>query len=126
MMHHQSREHHIKRLVGEGKLLDHPDLKIDGEVASSRSRTGASNLLCSWIHACDAASTTNTKLSFQRELSRAAAHIQHHLSGLHEGETRGSLPELAQLATKQEGVHEPYSQVIAPALVKDQPFCLLV
>jgi hypothetical protein len=28
MMHHQGREHHIKRLVRERELLDHPDLEI--------------------------------------------------------------------------------------------------
>ncbi len=26
MMHHQGREHHIERLIGEGEMLDHPDL----------------------------------------------------------------------------------------------------
>src|SRR5258708_36424079 len=35
MVHHQGREHHIERLIGEGELLDHPDLEIDGHVAPS-------------------------------------------------------------------------------------------
>ena len=30
MMHHQGRKHHIERLIGERKLLDHPILKLNG------------------------------------------------------------------------------------------------
>src|SRR5262249_39834700 len=40
MMHHQGREHHIKRLIGEGEMLDQPDLEIDGQVVPSSFRAG--------------------------------------------------------------------------------------
>src|SRR5260221_10443205 len=33
MVHHQGTQHDIKRLVGEGELLDHPDLEVDGRWA---------------------------------------------------------------------------------------------
>jgi len=36
MMHHQGREHHIKCLIEERELLNHSNLEIDGQVASSR------------------------------------------------------------------------------------------
>src|SRR6266700_828353 len=35
MMHHQGREHHIKCLIGEGEMLNHSNLEIDGQVAPS-------------------------------------------------------------------------------------------
>jgi hypothetical protein len=35
MVHHQHREYHIERLLGEGELLDHSDLEINGHIASS-------------------------------------------------------------------------------------------
>src|SRR5256884_9331510 len=40
MVHHQGREHHIGGLIGEGELLDHPDLELDGQVAPSRFFAG--------------------------------------------------------------------------------------
>ncbi len=53
MMHHQGREHYIERLIGEGEMLDHPDLEIDGQVAPSRLIAGAGDLLCTWVNADD-------------------------------------------------------------------------
>src|SRR6266568_5636155 len=82
MMHHQGREHHIERLIGEGELLDHPDLKIDRQVAPSRFRVGTGDLLLTGVNACDAARLAYVALRFQRQCSRAAAHIQHRLSGV--------------------------------------------
>src|SRR5260221_11784732 len=55
MMHHQGREHHIERLIGEGELLDHPDLKIDRQVAPNRFRVGTGDLLLTGVNHCDAA-----------------------------------------------------------------------
>src|SRR5947209_1441237 len=83
MMHHQGREHHIERLVGEGELFDHPDLELDGQVASSRFFAGTGDLPCPRINAYDAACTANALFGDQGQRSRAAAHIQHLLSGLH-------------------------------------------
>src|SRR5712692_7690611 len=124
MMHHQGREHHIERLIGEGELLDHPNLEIDGQVAPSRFRAGTGDLLCPRVNACDAARYANATCHFHRQHARAAAHIQHLLSGLHAGQGGGSLPEFPHLATEHEGVAEPSHQVVAPAPVEDQPFCL--
>ena len=45
MMHHQGREHHIERLIGEGELLDYPNLEIDGHFAPSSFRAGTGDLL---------------------------------------------------------------------------------
>src|SRR5260370_20695350 len=59
MMHHQGREHHIERLIGEGELLDHPNLEIDGQVAPSRFRAGTGDLLCPRVNACDVARTAH-------------------------------------------------------------------
>src|SRR6266568_347958 len=124
MMHHQGSEHHIERLIGEGELLDHPDLELDGHVAPSRFRAGTGDLPGPWVNACDAASSANAALDFHRQRSRAATHIQHLFSGLHAGQVGGPQPQLPQLATEHEGVDEPYPQVVAPAPVEDQPFCL--
>jgi hypothetical protein len=46
-MHHQSTEHHIERLIGEGKLLDCPELELTGHVAPCRfgARTGGRSAL---------------------------------------------------------------------------------
>src|SRR3989440_4052373 len=75
MMHHQGREHHIKRLIREGEMLDHPDLELDGHVAPSRFRAGTGDLLCPRVNACDAARCANAACHFHRQRSRAAAHI---------------------------------------------------
>src|SRR5260370_2672961 len=74
MMHHQGREHHIERLIGEGKMLDYPDLEIDGQVAPSSFRARTGDLLCPRINACDAACSANAAQDFNRQRSRAAAH----------------------------------------------------
>src|SRR5206468_6711439 len=57
MMHHQGREHHIERLIGEGELLDHPGLELDGQIAPSSFRAGTGDLPGSRVNACDAART---------------------------------------------------------------------
>src|SRR5215208_308590 len=124
MMRHQSTEHHIERLIGEVEVLDHPDPEIDGQVAPSSFRAGTGDLLCARVNAEDAARCANALLDFNRQHSRAAAHIQHPFSGLNAGQVGGPLPELPQLATEQEGVDEPCHQVVAPAPVEDQPLCL--
>src|SRR5829696_763364 len=124
MMRHQGTEHHIERLIGEGEMLDHPDLEIDGQVAPSSFRAGTGDLLCTRVNAEDVARCANALLDFNRQRSSAAAHIQHLLSELNAGQVGGPLPELPQLATEQEGVDEPCHQVVAPAPVEDQPMCL--
>src|SRR5260370_4132843 len=108
MMHHQGREHHIERLIGEGELLDHPDLELDGSVSPSRFRAGTGNLLCPRVNACDAARTAHAACHFHRQRTRAAAHIQHRISELQAGQVRGPLPELPHLATEHEGGDEPF------------------
>ena len=114
MMHHQGREHHIERLIGEGELLDHPDLELDGHVAPGRFRAGTGDLLCPRVNACDAARTAHAACHFHRQRSRAAAHIQHRISGLYAGQVSGPLPEFPPLAPEQKGVDEPGHQVVAP------------
>src|SRR6266487_2738742 len=52
MVHHQGREHRIERLIGEGKLLNHPDLELDRKTAPGCFRAGTSDLLCPRINAC--------------------------------------------------------------------------
>src|SRR5258708_10741265 len=124
MMHHQGREHHIDRLIGEGDLLDHPDLELDGHVAPSCFRAGMGDLLCPRVNAYDAARTAHAACHFQRQRSRAAAHIQHRISRLNTGQVGGSLPELPKLSTERKDVMEPSRQVVTPALVEDQSFGL--
>lgn len=75
MMHHQGAEHHVERLVSEGELLDHPELKLDGYVAPSSLRAGTGDLLYPWVNARDAARSANTPLDLNRLRSRAAADI---------------------------------------------------
>src|SRR5713101_4998902 len=125
MMHHQGREHHVERLIGERKLLDHPDLELDRYVAPSRFRTGTGDLLGSRVNACHAARTAYAACHFDRQRTRAAAYIQHLFSGLYAGQVDGPLPELVPVATEREGVVEPSHQVVAPTFVEDQPFCFL-
>src|SRR6266545_6085675 len=124
MMHHQGREHHIERLIGKGELLDHPDLELDRHLVPSSFRASTGDLLWSWVNAEDAARSANAALDFDRQRSRAAAHIQHRLSTLNAGQVGGSLPQLVQLAAEQERVEEPSHQVVAPAQIEDQPVCL--
>src|SRR6266571_8692379 len=100
MMHHQGREHHIERLIGEGELLDHPDLELDGQVAPSSFRVSTGDLLCPRVNARDAARSANATCHFNRQRSRAATHIQHRISGLHVGQVDGPKPKLPQLATE--------------------------
>src|SRR5712692_5029076 len=110
MMHHQGREHHVERLIGERDLLDHPDLELDGHVAPGRFRAGTSDLLGPRVNACDAARTAYAVLDFDRQRSRAAAYIQHLFSRLHAGQVDGPLPELVPVATERESVVEPSHQ----------------
>src|SRR2546421_9253086 len=105
-------------------MLDHPNLEIDGHVAPSRFRAGTGDLLCTRVHACDAARTANAACHFHRQRSRAAAHIEHLLSRLKLGQGGGPLPKLPPPTTKHKGVDEPSHQVVAPAPAPDQPFCL--
>src|SRR6266568_4290042 len=105
-------------------MLDHSNLEIDGHVAPSRFRAGTGDLLCTRVHACDAARTANAACHFHRQRSRAATHIQHLLSRLQLGQGGGPLPKLPPLATERKGVVEPSHQVVTPAPVEDQPFCL--
>jgi hypothetical protein len=60
MMDHQGGEDHIKRVIGEGKLLDHPALELDGSVSPGRFCAGAGELRCSWVNADHAARATHT------------------------------------------------------------------
>src|SRR5215211_7644700 len=92
MMHHQGREYDIKRLVGEGKMLDYPDLEIDWHVAPNSFRTGAGDLLWRRVNADDTARSANVLLNFNRQRSSATAHIQHLLSNLNAGQVSGSKP----------------------------------
>src|SRR5215211_5755843 len=75
MMHHQGREYDIKRLVGDGKMLDYPDLEIDWQVTPSSFRAGTRDLLWSWINAEDAARSANALLDEYCQRSRTAAYI---------------------------------------------------
>ncbi|MEO6891121.1 MAG: hypothetical protein ABI456_16785, partial [Ktedonobacteraceae bacterium] len=124
MMHHQSREHHIECLIGEGELLNHPGLELNRQMAPSRFRTGTGDLLGTRVNACDGARTAHVACHFQCQRSRAAAHIQHLLSGLQVGQVGGPLPQHPPLAMEHESVNEPSPQVVAPAIVPDQSFCL--
>jgi hypothetical protein len=119
MMHHQGREYHIECLIGEGDLLDHPYLELDGHVVPIRFQAGTSDLLCPWINACDAACSAYVALDFKRQRSRTTAHIQHLLSWLNAGQVDGSLPELPPLTMEQKSVAEPSHQVVAPTTVED-------
>src|SRR5258708_24402923 len=100
MVHHNGTKDDIERLVGEGQMLDHPDLELNGQVAPSRLIAGAGDLLYTGVNADDVTCCANALLNFNRQRSRAAAHIQHLFSGLKAGQVSGSLPNLPQLATK--------------------------
>src|SRR5258706_13318334 len=67
MMHHQGTEHHIERLVGKGKLLDHPDLEVHGEAGSLGFGAGTGDLLGTRVNAAYAACCANTLASFHRQ-----------------------------------------------------------
>ncbi len=86
MMHHQGGEYHIERLIRERKLLNHPDLECDGQAAPGRFGTGMSDLLLTWVNACDATRCANLAGHVQHKCARPAAHIQHCLAGLHLGQ----------------------------------------
>src|SRR5258708_12268280 len=80
MMHHQGRQHHIERLIGERELLDHPDLELDGQVAPSRFRAGTADLLCPPVNASDAPRTPHAPSPFHLPRSRTPPHTQPPLS----------------------------------------------
>jgi hypothetical protein len=126
VVHHQGREHDIERLIGEREALDYPNLKLDGRmspIGPGSFRAGAGDLLCAWINAEDATRNADAGLGRNRQRTCAAAHIQRCVSRLKAGQVERPPPEPAQLATKQERIEEPFHQVIAPALIEDQPFC---
>src|SRR5215469_16880862 len=115
MMHHQRREHRIERLIGEGKLLDHPHLELDGSPLPSRFFAGTGDLLCPRVHARDAARAAHSACHFQRQRSRAAAYIQHRISDFEAGQADSPLPQFPQLATEREGFVIPFHEVVTPA-----------
>src|SRR6185312_15048357 len=123
MVHHQRREHDIERLIRERKAFDYSDLEIDGRMTPRSLRASAGDLNLPWIDACHAARSAYAACCFQRQRSCTAAGIQHLLTRLQMGQADGLLPEFAQLAAKQEDVSKPYSQVVAPASVEDEPAC---
>src|SRR5258708_29361352 len=92
MVHHQGTQHDIKRLVGEGKLLDHPDLEVDGEAGSLGFGAGTGDLPGTTVNAAHAACCANTPASNHRQRSGPAPHIQHRLSGLNLSQVGGPLP----------------------------------
>src|SRR6266568_2788380 len=104
-------------------MLDHSHLKIEGQIAPGRFGAGPGYLLFSWINAKDAA--PNALLSFDGQGSCSAAHIQHRFSRAEVSQIDGSLSQLPQLASEQEGVAQPFSQIVAQTRVQNQPFCLV-
>lgn len=51
MVDHQGTQHDIERLVGEGELLDHPDLEVDGEAGSLSFGVSPGDLPGTWVNA---------------------------------------------------------------------------
>src|SRR6266849_8174261 len=51
VVHHQGTQHNIERLVGERELLDHPELEVDLQAASSRFAAGTGEQLHRRINA---------------------------------------------------------------------------
>src|SRR5258708_5902181 len=123
MVHHDGAEDGIKRLIAEGQTLDHADLEINWQLAPSRVIASAGDLLRAWINAEHMTRCANTSLDFNRQRSCTAAHIQHRLASAKTGQISSLLPKLPQLAPKQESVHEPFHQVIAPTAIEDQSSC---
>ena len=99
MVHHQGREHHIKRVVGEGEVLDDPDLEVDGQADSLGFGTGTDDLLGTGVNAAHAACYANTLARFQSPRAGAAPHIEHRLSSLKLSQVGDPLRKLPQLAT---------------------------
>ncbi len=123
MMHHQGGAYHIERLIRERKLLNHPDLEFDGLAAPGCFGTGTSDLLLTWVNACDATRCANLAGHVQQKCARPATHIQHCLAGLHLGQGDRSLPEMAKPSTEREGVVDPCQEArSANLLSKSAPW----
>jgi len=60
MVHHQGTQHHIKRVVGEGQLLDHSDLEVDRETGSLGFGTGTRDLPGTRVNAAYVVPCANT------------------------------------------------------------------
>src|SRR6266849_232971 len=121
MVYHQGREHDIKRVIGEGKPLDYPDLEVNEEVGSGGAGASTSDLLRPRVNPVHTACCANPQAGDHRQRSGAAPHIQHRLSWLKLSQFGGPKPQLPQLATQYEGIEEPHQQVITPAQIHDPP-----
>jgi hypothetical protein len=122
MMHHQGGEHHIEGLIGIGKVLNYPDLELDGEPAPGSFRTSTSNLPGAGIDTCHATRCAVFPCHLQEQRACPAAHIQHGLARLDMGQGDRSLPKLTKLSTGRQGVMDPSCQVVAPPSSQNEPF----
>ncbi len=64
MVDHPGTEHDIERLFGKGESLNHPELEVNGEVASSCFAAGLDNHLPRWVNADHLTRQTNALFSW--------------------------------------------------------------
>src|SRR5260221_1746029 len=123
MMHHNGTEHNVESLIWKVEMFDRANLEFNRQVTSRRFETGACDLLFAWVNADYETHRANARCNPHRQCARPATHVQHFLSGLNMSEIIGSLTKLPQFAAEQEGVEEPFHQVVVPACIEDQPLC---
>src|SRR5712692_9038450 len=120
MVHHQTAEYHVKRVVRKGELFDQANLEVDSKLAPGRFVASSGVHLRRRIDAMYLAACANALFRYYRHRSCAATNLQHLLARLQPGQVNGHTPH-GRLSSESE---EAYHTIIEPRPCNNAPSCL--